>query len=227
MDMGPADPGIVANERLTALASGALLALLVVVLATTPRLGPLILVHVFVGVLLVGPLAVKLASTGYRFLRYYSGTPAYVRRGPPRRGLRWIAPALVVMTLVLVVTGIALLVTGPDDPGPFVGLHNLSFVVWLPLAAVHVFGHLRGLAQVIADEWRDRRSPPARPGRVVRLDLTAGALLFGAIAAGLALPGADPWAAPGILTQTIPGPVVASALVTIITLVAVRPHRWT
>jgi uncharacterized membrane protein len=40
VDARPADPGVVANERLTGLASGALLALLIVVLATTPRLGP-------------------------------------------------------------------------------------------------------------------------------------------------------------------------------------------
>ena len=79
----------------------------------------------------------------------------------------------------------------------------------------------------IADEWRDRRSPHARGGRIVRLDLTAGALLFGAIAAALALPWSEPWAVPGILAQRIPGPVVASAIVTIITLAAVRPHRWT
>ena len=76
---------MVANERVTALAGALLLALVVVELTTTPdtSLGGLLSVHVAVGAL-TGPLAVKLGSTAYRFLRYYTGSPAFVRRGPPR-----------------------------------------------------------------------------------------------------------------------------------------------
>ena len=214
--------GVVGNERLTALASAVLLGLILVELATMPDLSAAVPLHVFVGVAFIGPLTVKLASTGYRFLRYYGGADAFVRRGPPRLALRLLAPALVLMTVLLVATGLALLVVGPDDPAPFEGLHNLSFVLWLPLVAVHVLAHLARLPRLLADDWRGDHAN----GRWIRLDLTFGAVLFSAVAAVVVLPAADPWAAPGVLTQVIPGPVVASALLTVLVLLAVRPLRW-
>jgi hypothetical protein len=215
--------GVVGNERLTALVSAVLLGLILVELATMPDLSAAVPLHVFVGVAFIGPLTVKLASTGYRFLRYYGGADAFVRKGPPRLALRLLAPALVLMTALLVATGLALLVVGPADPAPFEGLHNLSFVLWLPLVAVHAVAYLARVPRLLADDWR--RGDHAI-GRWSRLDLTVGAILFGAIAAVVALPAADPWAAPGVLTQVIPGPVVASGLLTLLVLLAVRPLRW-
>jgi len=73
------------NEQLTATVGTILLVLLVVMGVTILRLHQLIAVHQFVGVLLVGPLALKATSTGYRFTRYYTGDPAYRRKGPPER----------------------------------------------------------------------------------------------------------------------------------------------
>ncbi len=61
--------GVVGNERLTALAGAVLLALILVEVVTLPNLRELLSVHVLVGVLLAGPLAVKIGSTGYRFVR--------------------------------------------------------------------------------------------------------------------------------------------------------------
>src|SRR5215470_6960681 len=75
---------VVGNERLTALAGAVLLVLLLVDIASSASLHALLPMHIFVGVLLAGPLVVKIGSTSYRFLRYYTGSPAYVRRGPPR-----------------------------------------------------------------------------------------------------------------------------------------------
>jgi hypothetical protein len=98
---------------LTGLAGAVLLVLIVVELATVPTLGALLSTHVVVGVLLAGPLLVKLGSTGYRFVRYYTRSPAYVRKGPPRLPLRLLAPLLVVTTLVVIGSGIGLVVTGP------------------------------------------------------------------------------------------------------------------
>ena len=46
-----------------------------------PFLGSLLSVHVFVGMLLLGPVALKLAATGYRFARYYTAARDYVRTG--------------------------------------------------------------------------------------------------------------------------------------------------
>ncbi len=54
----------------------------------------------FVGMLLIGPLALKLGSTGYRFVRYYTGeSTATGERARPRLALRLIAPLVVLTTL--------------------------------------------------------------------------------------------------------------------------------
>src|SRR5437763_12763542 len=80
---GEGRSGVVGNERLTALVGAVLLVLIVVEIISSVSLRTGIAIHIFVGVLLVGPLVVKLGSTGYRFLRYYIRSPAFVHRGPP------------------------------------------------------------------------------------------------------------------------------------------------
>src|SRR5712671_2988133 len=92
--------GVVGNARLTALSGALLLVLLAVEGATIPFLGALLSVHIFVGMLLLAPVALKLASTGYRFARYYSRVPEYVEAGPPAPLMRvLVAPVLVISTV--------------------------------------------------------------------------------------------------------------------------------
>jgi hypothetical protein len=43
----------------------------------------------------------KLASTGYRFARYYTANPAYRRKGPPATPMRLLAPLVVISTVVV------------------------------------------------------------------------------------------------------------------------------
>jgi hypothetical protein len=171
-----------ANRRLTAAAGAALLAAIVAELATLAHLGTLLSVHVFVGVLMAGPLTVKLGSTGWRFVRYYAGSPAYVREGRPPLALRMLAPVLVASTVAVIGTGFALVVTGPARPGPFVALHVISFLVWMPATAVHLLAHLQQVPRLIAKG----RTPGA---------VTIGALAAGAVAALLLSPAAAPWTA--------------------------------
>lgn len=186
------NPGVVGNERLTALAGAVLLVLIIVELVTVPNLRALLSVHVVVGVLLAGPLVVKLGSTGYRFIRYYTRSPAYVRRGPPRLALRLLAPLLLATTLVLVGSGIGLVVMGPSQAGPLVFLHGLSTLIWLPLIAIHVFAYVPRVPRLIADDARNRSAAQA-PGRGMRLGVNLVALLGSAIAAIYVLPVAAPW----------------------------------
>src|SRR5260370_45708 len=115
---GEGRSGVIGNERLTALAGAVLLVLIVVELVTVPNLRAGLAVHVLVGVLLAGPLAVKLGSTGYRFLRYYTGSPAYLRKGPPSLPLRVLAPLLLATTLVVIGSVVGLVVTDPLHPEP-------------------------------------------------------------------------------------------------------------
>ena len=186
--------GVAANERLTAVAGAALLVVFVVELATVSNLGTLLSVHVFVGVLMAGPLAVKLGSTGWRFVRYYAGNPAFVRHGPPPLPLRLLASFVVASTLAVVGSGIALVVTGPASPGPFVALHVISVLVWMPAIAIHVIAHFLEVPRLIAKDWR-RGAPDPAPGRRLRPGVTVGTLAAGAIAAILLSPVAGPWTA--------------------------------
>src|SRR5438045_1063646 len=96
------------NERLTALAGAALFVLLAIEGVTLLFLRPLLPVHIVVGLALLPPVLFKLVTTGWRFLRYYVGDPAYVRRGPPRLLLRALAPLLVVAPARVLATGIRL-----------------------------------------------------------------------------------------------------------------------
>jgi hypothetical protein len=219
------DSGVVGNERLTALAGVLLLVLILVEIATVLTLRTLMSVHILVGVLMVGPLAVKLGSTGYRFVRYYTRSAAYVRRGPPARPLRLLAPLLVVTTVVLVASGIGLVVTGPAEPGPLLALHNVTFLVWLPLIAVHAVAYLaRALRLTAADSTEPRAT--SRLGRGPRLVTNGASLLLGAIGALLLLPGA-PWNAWSQATQPIPAPLIVGTVLTILVLLVARPRRWT
>lgn len=61
----------------------ALLVLLAIEGVTVLFMGPLLSTHIFVGMLLVPPVALKLATTGYRFARYYTGNRAYRQKVPP------------------------------------------------------------------------------------------------------------------------------------------------
>lgn len=217
--------GVVGNERLTALAGAVLLVLILVELVSSANLHALMPIHIFVGVLLAGPLVVKLGSTGYRFVRYYTKSPAYVRSGPPRLPLRVLGPLLIVTTLAVVGSGIGLVVTGPAQASLFKPLHSVSVVVWLSLIAIHVVAYLWRTLRWIADDWSKRPAEQA-PGRGYRLGVTFGALLAGAVAALLLFPGATPWVVSFQTGQKIPGALFAGLVLAIVVLLVARPLRW-
>jgi hypothetical protein len=73
------------NEQLTTITGAILILLLAVIGFTIPQLRQFISVHLFVGMLLIGPVLLKMASTGYRFIRYYTGDGAYFPSFPPSR----------------------------------------------------------------------------------------------------------------------------------------------
>jgi len=174
--------GVDRNERLTAVTGAVLIVLLAALGVTILSIGPLIWWHVLIGMLLIPPVLLKLASTGWRFLHYYRGTPEYVRRGPPETPLRLLAPLVVVSTLAVFGTGVALIVVGPAG-GILVGLHKASFVFWLVATAVHVLAHLRRLL------------PTARPvpGAVTRGALVVVSIVAGAVLAAATVRYGDSW----------------------------------
>lgn len=186
--------GVFGNERLTA-ANGVLLILLLAALGVTiVRIRPLIDVHLFLGLLLLGPVAVKLASTGYRFCRYYMGAPGYRERGAPPLALRTLGPFVVLSTLAVFATGVALLLEGPSASGTLRTLHKASFIVWIAFAALHVLGHLPDLPRALLKREGERYEyNPLAAGGVGRALTLTGAILAGALLATLLIPHFAGW----------------------------------
>lgn len=192
------------NERLTAAAGGLLIVLLAVIGVTIIQLGPLLSVHLFVGTMLIGPLALKLASTGYRFVSYYTDDPRYRRKGPPPLLLRLLAPIVVLSTLVVFVSGVALLFAGPSSRDTLLPIHKVSFIVWIPFMALHILGHLPALFHSLSADYgrsasRDgpaglRADVNGRSGRTLSL---ASALTLGLVLAILVIPQFGPWLSAG------------------------------
>ncbi len=154
--------GTEANERLTMLAGLLLIVLFAALGVTILRIGQLLWLHLFLGLLLLGPVALKLMSTGYRFVRYYTGNRHYVRKGPPPTTLRLLAPLLVALTLLVFASGIALLLIGPSSRQPLLLVHKASFIAWLAVVAVHVLGHLPEIVRYL-------RIAPATRGQMAAL----------------------------------------------------------
>jgi hypothetical protein len=178
------------NERLTALTGLVLLVLLAVEGVTILAIRPLLSLHVFIGLLLIPPVALKLAATGYRFMRYYTRTFEYVRRGPPVLLMRMlVAPGLVGATFGVFATGVALLVTGPGG-GIVLGLHKASFVVWLGAFGIHVLAYVLRVPGLVAADWGRGRG---RSGAVLRHGVVVLALVAGLTLAVAALPAVGPW----------------------------------
>ena len=174
--------GVLGNEQLTAAVGVVLVVLLAVEGATLLDLRSFLNVHAFVGMLLIPVVGLKLASTGWRMLRYYLASEEYVRRGPPHIALRGVvAPVLVASTVVLFGTGVLLLVLDRTQ-GTIVGLHKASFVVWVGAAAVHVLAHAIEVPRALA-----RRVPGVLPRAVA----ATAAVVAGLALAAVTLPAAD------------------------------------
>ena len=185
----PRSGGSQGNSRLTALTAAVLLVLLAVEGATLLSLQTLLSWHIFVGMLLVPIVGLKLASTGHRFLRYYTRRAEYVLAGPPPAPLRLLGPVVVLSTAGLFATGVALAVLGPGTPH-MLGLHKASFAVWLAAMTVHVLAHALKIPALASP---DLRGGDGVGGSRLRLALVAGAVVAGAVLAVATLPLLAPW----------------------------------
>lgn len=177
------------NRRLTGATAAILLVLLAAEGVTLLAIRPLVSAHVFIGMLLLPPVALKLATTGYRFARYYTGHGAYRADGPPHPLLRLLGPVVVVSTAALFASGVTLVALGPQG-GWVLGLHKASFAVWLVAMAAHVLAHLFRVPRLASADWR--RDEPL-PGSSLRRWLLAGSLVTGLILAVATVHLAGPW----------------------------------
>lgn len=184
--------GVGGNERLTAWTGVILLIGFAVEGITVLRIGRLLTLHFFVGLLLIGPVILKVGSTGYRIARYYTGSAPYVRRGPPALYLRLLGPLVIAASLAVLGTGVMLAVTGPQH-GLWLFLHKACFVLWFGVMALHVLAHVWRLPRILRSP--DGGSPARLPGGATRWLLVAASLGCGLVIALLAVHLAGPWQA--------------------------------
>lgn len=180
------------NERVITSVGLVLVVLLAVETLTTIALRSYLSVHIFLGLLLLPPVALKLASTGWRFARYYMGDKFYKLAGPPTLLLRLLAPLLVVSTLTLFGSGVGLIFVGNGGDGLLKSLHGISFAVWGVLMIVHVVAYARRTLHEGTADWRRSANVVVAGARSRRTVLIA-ALVAGVIAALATYPAQRSW----------------------------------
>jgi hypothetical protein len=183
--------GAEGNERLTAITGTLLLLLFAIEGVTILQLGGLLYWHYFFGFLLVGPVCVKICTTLYRFIRYYTGKPAYVRKGPPMIVLRLLGPFIVLTSCAVLASGILLGFNKSETVAglPMLFLHKGFFVVWAGAMTIHVLAYLWRLPSLVASDVpgarRMRGAATAVGGSALRWSVTAAGLGGGLVLAVL------------------------------------------
>ncbi len=183
--------GTAGNRLLTSATGLVLAALLAAEGVTILWMGDLRTEHMFIGLVLIGPVALKLASTGYRFARYYTRASRYRAEGPPLLPLRVLAPLLVLTTLLIFVSGVWLAIIGHHSDLAL-ELHKVAFIVWSGCFGVHFLWYLPRAWRTLSAGVRASR-PERAPGAGLR-GLLLGAALGGGTALALALlPTVEAW----------------------------------
>jgi hypothetical protein len=184
---------------------------------TVLRIGRLLTWHFFLGMLLLGPIAVKAGSVCYRFFRYYTGSAPYRRNGPPAPLLRVLGPVIMLLTACVFGSGVMLAILGPAGRGPWLTVHKGSFILWFGAMAIHVLAYVPRLPRLLYAEVRGivlpgegdtayghgRRALTALGGRGARLGLLAASLIAGLFIALLTVHFVGQWQSP---EKFFPGP---------------------
>ena len=197
----PRTGGPAGNARLTAWTGAILLVLFVAELITLLDVHGLVDWHVALGVLLVPPALLKTASTGWRFLRYYTRGRPYVEAGPPILPLRLLGPLVIVFTLGLLGSGLVLIAVGEQrsrEDGvlgiSWMNLHQTFFVLAGVALGLHFLA--RAVPAWLLVTGRHKETPgraPRVPGGAARLALLALTLAVAGVATALVLPADTSW----------------------------------
>jgi hypothetical protein len=192
--------GPAGNARLTAWTGLLLLALFLAELVTVLNVQGYLSWHIVIGVLLIPPALLKTGSTGWRIARYYTGNAAYRTAGPPPMLLRLLGPLVILATLGVLGTGLALIFINPQtardglvNVGGFalspLFLHKFSFVIWAGATGVHTLGRLIPALRLTVVPALTRRVP-GRASRTMTLSATVAIAIAVSI---LALSTVGPW----------------------------------
>lgn len=184
------------NARLTGMTAGVLLVLLAAEGATLLQLRSLITPHVVIGMVLVPFVVVKLSTTGWRMAKYYLGAVDYRERGAPPLVLRLLGPVVVIVTVAVFATGIALLLVPHSMRHTMYFLHKVTFILWFGAMTVHVLGHVADTSRLAPADFVARTRRQVR-GAGVRIWTLAATLVVGVLLAAAMAPTIGPWLAAG------------------------------
>lgn len=181
------------NERLTA-AVGLLVIVPVLVEIVSVLLGVhmFMSLHVFVGLALIPAVLLKLASTGWRFARYYTRNLAYVELGPPQLAMRLLAPLFVAATVALFGSGVAMGLLHGHALEVARRIHGPASVIWLLLLGLHVIVYLRRALRRTAEDAVPARRRPIR-GATARAYAVAVAVIGGLVLGVATVPAQHRW----------------------------------
>jgi hypothetical protein len=198
----PGTGGPAGNARLTAWTGMVLLALILAELVTLLDVHGMLGWHVAIGALLGPPAVLKTATTSWRLVRYYAGSTAYRRAGPPVTLLRLLGPLVVVSTWLLIGSGVLLVLLGPDSSRTtlfsvlgfrlsWLTVHQGSFVVWGVVTGIHVLSRLAVAYRLAFTRGGSTSRVPGAGTRVAALVVTAVLAIGGAV---LLVHADGPWA---------------------------------
>ncbi|WP_329060912.1 hypothetical protein [Amycolatopsis sp. NBC_01480] len=202
----PRTGGPAGNARLTAWTGVLLLALFLAELASLLNLDGLIGWHIVVGALLVPPALLKTATTGWRVIGYYRKRPAYRRAGPPPMPLRLLGPLVVLFTLAVLGSGLALVALGPvpsrtalitvfGQDISAVSIHQGTFLVWAVVTGLHLPARLVPAMRIITAPRAGGERVPGRPSRAAVVLTT---LVAAAVTGAVLLGGSTAWTNGGL-----------------------------
>jgi hypothetical protein len=189
---GSATDAVEANARLTGSTGAVVLVLAALEGVTVLSVSGLLKPHVFIGMLLVPPVVLKAGSTLYRFVRYYTGDPSFREKGPPPALLRMAGPFVVLTTLAVLGSGIALVLAPAPGRPALLTLHKASFVLWFGVMTVHVVGHLLDTARLAPLDYVPARRARLR-GAAARRAMLASSVLIGFVLGVLMLGPTGSW----------------------------------
>ena len=204
-----------ATPRLTAWTGLLLLVLFLAELVTLLDVRGLISWHIAIGALLIPPALLKTATTGWRMVRYYLGERDYRAAGPPPTLLRLLGPLVVLSTLAVLGTGLALVFLGEQTSrqtlvsvlGQRVDaltLHQGSFAVWAVATGLHTLSRLLPAVRTVAQ--RAGRAG-GLPGRRLRISVLGLVALLAAVSAFLVLSAGGDWRHGGGFEHRTPGSI--------------------
>lgn len=197
----PTTGGPAGNARLTAWLGLILLVLFAAEGVTILRIHQLLDWHVAIGAIVIGPIALKMASTGWRMVGYYLGVERYRVGGPPPMLFRVAGPLVVLTSVVVVGTGVVLVLEGAQSSRDalftlagihvdWLFLHQASFFVWFAVMVIHVVGRT---VPSFKTAQASVREPRAVDGVAMRCIAIVAALAVGAGLAFWMVPKEGAW----------------------------------